>query len=172
MSELFTAMVPRLETARLTLREYRREDFEAFVAHLTDPASTVHLSTSDRSTAWRTFNSHAGMWALYGAGWWMMERRDTGQAVGCIGAFYREGAGGLEIGWNTWREHWGQGFAGEAAEAVVVYAFEVRQEPRVHALISEGNTSSIRVAERAGLSFETETDLNGKPVGMYTLTRP
>jgi RimJ/RimL family protein N-acetyltransferase len=171
MSPSLTTVAPRLETSRLLLREYHRDDFDAFAAHLADPESTAFLTQADRPAAWRTFSSHAGMWALYGAGWWAMVLRESGAMVGCIGAFYREGTGGLEIGWNTWRAAWGNGYAAEAAVTVVDYAFNTRNEPRVHALISEGNTSSIRVAERAGLTYETDTDLNGKPVRLYSRTR-
>lgn len=168
MTENLASLVPRLETARLVLREYRRDDFEPFVAHVTDPESTVHLTTSDRPGAWRIFTSHAGMWVLWGAGWWTMALRDTGETVGGVGAFYRDGEGGLEIGWHTWRGHWGKGFASEAAAAVLKHAFEVRRVPKIHALISAGNASSIRVAERIGLAYEGERMLHDKPIGVYS----
>lgn len=163
--------VPRLQTPRLWLREYRLSDFDAFAAHLADPESTRYVGSADRLTAWRIFACHAGLWMLAGAGWWSVESRESGQVVGHVGAFFRERAPGLEIGWSTYRAFWGQGYASEAAGAAVRHAFEVRGEPRVHAFIDPGNTPSIRVAQRLGLRYEAEALLFEKPVGRYFLER-
>ncbi|KAF1003408.1 MAG: hypothetical protein GAK28_04693 [Luteibacter sp.] len=171
MPSNFTVTVPRLQTERFVLREYRPDDFEAFAAHLADPESMQHLNLSDRKTAWRVFGSHAGLWVLGGAGWWAIEKRDTGELVGNVGAFYRDGDPTLEIGWNTYKAFWGQGIAGEAARAVLDYVFDVRRESRVHALIDDGNRASIRVAENLGLSYGGETAFNGKTTGTYVLER-
>jgi RimJ/RimL family protein N-acetyltransferase len=51
------------------------------------------------------------------------------------------------------------------------YAFEVRREPKVRALISSGNDSSRRVAERLGMRYEMETELHGKAIGSYMIER-
>ncbi len=75
------------------------------------------------------------------------------------------------MGWNTYRAYWGKGIANEAAAAVLDYAFEVRGEPKVRALITSGNESSRRVAERLGMTYEMETELNGKRVNSYTRER-
>lgn len=73
VQNVFTASVPYLQTRRLALREYRLEDFDAFSEHLADPESAAYLAVADRSTAWRIFSAHAGLWLLHGAGWWAVE---------------------------------------------------------------------------------------------------
>lgn len=171
MQSTFTVSVPRLQTERLILREYRREDFELFADHLANAESSAFLGSADRATAWRIFGSHAGLWLLHGAGWWTVEDRQSGQVVGCVGAFFREQATVMELGWNTYRAFWGQGMANEAAAAVLQYAFEVRGEPKVRALITTGNESSRRVAERLGMVYEIETELHGKAINSYMLER-
>jgi RimJ/RimL family protein N-acetyltransferase len=171
INSTFTTSVPRLQTERLLLREYRPEDFDAFAGHFADPVSAAHLIPTDRQTVWRIFCSSAGLWLIHGAGWWAVEERRTGQLVGNVGAFFREEADVMELGWNTYRAFWGQGFAGEAAAAAMHYALEIRGEPKVGALISAANESSLRVAKRLGLTYETETEIYGKAVGSYTRTR-
>jgi RimJ/RimL family protein N-acetyltransferase len=171
MNSAFTASVPYLQTERLLLREFRREDFDAFAGHLADPVSAAHLMLADRQTAWRIFCSSAGLWLIDGAGWWAVEDRRTGQLVGTVGAFFREAFPVMELGWNTYRAFWGQGFAVEAAAAALQYALEVRGEPQVRALIAAGNASSLRVATRLGLTHEADTELHGKAVGSYTRRR-
>ncbi|MDN4061532.1 GNAT family N-acetyltransferase [Massilia sp. YIM B02769] len=171
MNTEFITSVPILQTQRLLLREYRREDFDAFAAHCADPVSAAHLVPADRPAAWRIFCSQAGLWLLDDAGWWAVEEKETGRLVGSIGAFFREESTVMELGWNTYRAFWGQGFANEAAAAVLHHALEVRREPKVRALIAAANESSLRVARRLGLSFEAGTELYGKAVGIYTRER-
>jgi len=171
MHNEFTTSVPYLHTERLLLREYRREDFEVFAAHLADPVSSAHLGASDRQTAWRIFCTQAGLWLIHGAGWWAVEEKESGQLVGTVGAFFREEATVMELGWNTYRAFWGKGFANEAATAALHHALEVRREPKVRALITSANESSLGVARRLGLKYEADTEIYGKAVGVYTRER-
>ena len=90
--------IPRLHTPRLLLREYRTADFDAFAANLSDPEATVFIDSADRKSAWRIFASQTGLWLLQGAGWWAVELRETGEHVGNVGAFFREGWPEIEIG--------------------------------------------------------------------------
>jgi RimJ/RimL family protein N-acetyltransferase len=171
MNHAFTISVPHLQTERLTLREYRRDDFDLFADHLVNSESSAHLGSADRQTAWRIFSSHAGLWVIHGAGWWAVEDKQTGQLVGSVGAFFREQSTVMEMGWNTYRAFWGKGIANEAAAAVLNYAFEVRREPKVRALITSGNESSRRVAERLGMAYEMETELYDKVISSYLRER-
>ena len=171
MNHAHTVSVPRLHTDRLTLREYRVEDFALFADHLSHPESSTHLGVADRQTAWRIFNSHAGLWLLNQAGWWSVEDRQTGQLVGSVGAFFRYESTVMEMGWNTYRAFWGKGIANEAAAAVLKYAFEVRREPKVRALIASSNESSRRVAGRLGMTYEMKTELNGTEIDGYMRER-
>jgi len=166
MTSAFTVAVPRLQTERLMLREYRRDDFDLFAAHC-----MTHFPPADRDTAWRVFSSHAGLWLLDGAGWWAVEERQSGRLVGNVGAFFREQSAVMELGWNTYSAFRGQGFANEAAAAALEYAFEMRHERKVRALIAPDNGSSIRVAQRLGLRYEAQAEVYGKAVGNYSCER-
>jgi len=108
---------------------------------------------------------------LHGAGWWAVEEKATGRLVGSVGAFFREGSTVMELGWNTYRAFWGQGFANEAAAAALHHALEIRREPKVRALITSANESSLRVARCLGMAYEADTEIYGKAVGMYTRVR-
>jgi RimJ/RimL family protein N-acetyltransferase len=159
--------IPRLETPRLLVREYRMADFDAFAANSADADATVFTGLTDRRTAWRVFACHTGMWTLQGAGWWMLEQKEVGRTVGYVGAFLREGWPEIELGWVVYRAFWGNGFATEAMHEVIRYTIEVRREKRVTALIDPANGASLRVAARLGLQHESETECWGKPVGRY-----
>ena len=171
MHSEFVTSVPTLRTERLLLRAYRREDFDAFAAHPADPVAAAHLGANDRQAAWRIFCSQAGLWLIHGAGWWTVEEKETGELVGNVGAFFREDCSVMELGWNTYRACWGRGYASEAAAAALHHALEIRREPKVRAVIAAANESSLRVARRLGLTYEADTEIHGKSVGVYTRER-
>jgi RimJ/RimL family protein N-acetyltransferase len=163
--------IPRLHTTRLTLREYRMGDFDAYATHLADPSATSVIGATDRRTAWRMFGCQVGSWVLQGAGWWAVETRDTGELVGTVGAFFREGWPEIEIGWNTHHAFRRRGFATEAAGEAIRHALEDRGEKRVIALIESSNAASLQVAARLGMRHEADVELWGKPVGRYARAR-
>jgi RimJ/RimL family protein N-acetyltransferase len=68
-----------------------------------------------------------------------------------------------ELGWALMREHWGRGYATEAAAAVRDWARESRSIDRLVSLISPDNVRSQRVAERLGATpTETVTPSDSK----------
>lgn len=163
--------IPRLQTARLRLREYRMADFDAFAAFWADAEAMKHLTPFSRRDSWRVFGCNTGGWLLQGVGWWAAELRASGALVGNVGAFFREGWPELELGWNTLREHWGQGYAREAARAVVDYAFEVRREPKLTVLVAPSNAPSLRVAAHLGFVREGDAELFGVKVERHGRVR-
>jgi RimJ/RimL family protein N-acetyltransferase len=59
-----------------------------------------------------------------------------------------------DIGYELHPEHWGKGYATEAARAVVAFGFEELALHRVSAWCIADNTGSARVLEKAGLRLE------------------
>ena len=59
-----------------------------------------------------------------------------------------------EIGWHFLIEHWGKGFATEAAKAVLLYAFANFRINRIMACPNAANTRSIALCERIGMIKE------------------
>jgi RimJ/RimL family protein N-acetyltransferase len=66
-----------------------------------------------------------------------------------------------ELGWALIREHWGRGYATDAAAAIRDWAHECRSIDRLVSLIAPDNVRSQRVAERlGGLPSETVTPVD------------
>jgi RimJ/RimL family protein N-acetyltransferase len=59
-----------------------------------------------------------------------------------------------EVGYHVHRERWGQGFATEAAKAMIGYAFHALGADYVISLIRPENVQSRRVAEKNGLGLD------------------
>jgi len=67
-------------------------------------------------------------------------------------------SGAPELGYWLGRPFWGRGYAGEAAAAMVEYAFAELRLGEVRAGHFAENSSSARVLDRCGFSYTGETD--------------
>jgi RimJ/RimL family protein N-acetyltransferase len=65
-------------------------------------------------------------------------------------------SGDTEIGWHFHPDHWGRGYATEAAADVLASAFEGGL-PKVVAVTAPANTSSQKVCTRIGLVYQGQT---------------
>jgi len=162
-----------LETDRLIMRMLKLSDAEAYAEICADPEVMRYLGGSPLSVmeSWRSLAFMVGHWHLLGYGQFAVEEKSTGQLVGRVGFLNPAGWPGFEIGWTLGRQHWGKGYATEAAERALRYAFEEMDRDHVISLIYPQNIRSIRVAERLGEKHEGETELFDKIVHIYGIDR-
>jgi RimJ/RimL family protein N-acetyltransferase len=163
-------VVPELETERLRLRALRADDLDAYARMYADPEVMRFLEQGaplDRAAAFRSMALHLGHWQLRGYGQWALEDRGTGQFIGRAGLWQPEGWPGLEIGWILGRDAWGHGYATEAGQAAIDYAFDVLHAGEIISLIRPENTGSIRVAERLGETYQRDVELLGDVACVY-----
>lgn len=85
-------------------------------------------------------------------GFWAIEVRETGQAVGSVLLLTLPNAetGEVEIGWHLHPDAWGHGYASEAASAVLAHGL-ASGLPEVLALTHLDNYPSQGVARRIGM---------------------
>jgi RimJ/RimL family protein N-acetyltransferase len=166
---------PRLETERLVLRALTEDDLEAYAAITADPEVMRYIGAGqvlEEGQAWREIATHLGHWRLRGYGQWALERRDDGRMIGRAGLWNPAGWPGLEVGWMLARDTWGSGYATEAAEAAVAWAWRDLEAASLISLIHPENARSRRVAERLGMHREREITLSGSPATVFGLERP
>jgi RimJ/RimL family protein N-acetyltransferase len=146
-----------LETERLLLRLPRPEDAEPMSTFLADREVMRFLGgeTVPHSAAPVVLQRWIDDWATYPAGKFIVQLRDTGAVIGRVGlnffdpqTWHKSQAADAqpELGWAIGREHWGNGYATEAARAVRRWA----GRRHLISLIAPENTRSARVAERLG----------------------
>jgi len=170
-------MIPRLETERLILREWRNQDFDALAQFLADADVVRYLNGTPmaRGDAWRSFAGLVGHWHLRGYGMWAVERKSDGALVGRIGLHFPEGWPGLEVGWTLGRPYWGHGYASEAARASMDYGFLTQNIDRLISVINPENKASQAVAARIGETKGPRSELTiaGEtfPVDIWSITR-
>ncbi len=144
-------MIPRLETERLALREWRADDYEPLAQFLADPQTMRFIGgVMGRTDAWRSLAVLLGHWVLRGYGAWAVERKSDHALIGRVGLIHPEGWPQVELGWTLGRSYWGQGYASEAAAAALDYAFVTQKLDRMISLIDPENAASQAVAWRIG----------------------
>ena len=148
-------------TARLVLRRYRRADLPVLDAMNRDPEVMRYLGHVHRPGESDAFiaglqDGHAGS----RLGMMAVERAADGVLVGMCGLdrvpWYPDD---VEIGWRLPREHWGHGYATEAARAWLAFAFGELALPRVISVADVPNLRSQAVMLRLGMVRDHEADL-------------
>lgn len=156
--------IPTLETARLRLTALTEKHFDDYAAMLADHDSTRWVGDGqplDRTNAWRSLAMLLGHWALRGYGMWALELRETGEFIGRAGLMNPDGWPDLELGWMLKPEHRHQGYATEAGNASLDFAWNQLHARRVISLVRIGNEASDRVAERLGGEHIENMDFYG-----------
>jgi RimJ/RimL family protein N-acetyltransferase len=170
-------MIPRLDTPRLMLRAFTEHDLDAWAAVMADADVARYIAPAPmtRDESWRSMAAALGHWMLRGYGTWAVEVKATGEMVGRVGMINPEGWPGLEIGWTLGKAAWGKGYATEAAEAAIRYAFLTQPVDRLISCIDPDNAPSQKVAVRVGETRGERTALHvgGKdyPVDIWAITR-
>jgi len=81
-------------------------------------------------------------------------RKSDGASIGMCGLLKRDNLPDVDLGYAYLPDYWGQGYAFEAAEATLQHAAAKFDLARVIAVVSQGNSGSIRVLEKLGMRFE------------------
>lgn len=170
---------PRLETARLILRPFRAGDVDAQAAMMADAEVMRHLGGQglSREESWRKLLNGAGLWSLFGWGYWAIERRSDARMIGQIGfADFKRGVTPSiedlpEMGWLLAAEAAGQGLATEAGRAALDWIDSAHAPPEIPAIISADNIASIRVAEKLGFAEREEARYKGEPILLFRRRR-
>lgn len=157
-------------TDRLELRQFTLQDHAAYAGITADPEVTRYIGAGQPWTpdiAWRGMAGALGHWQLLGYGLWAVTLRDTGRLIGHCGYIDVHGWPSFELAYLFGRDHWGQGYAREAAGAALAIAREQLRKERIISLIRPQNAASIKLAKSLGAQLEGTTELMGAPAEVY-----
>jgi len=155
---------PILETERLLLRPIGPGDAAVQFRTLNNERIMGHLGGVLSQDA--IAEKHAKMMDLYareGFSFLFLIERETGELVGHCGLKRVDSAGAsnlgdFEIGWIIRDDRWRRGYAREAVDAVLEWAFLTHDAPHVVALTSQRNEPSWRLMERIGMQRREDLD--------------
>ncbi len=147
-----------IATERLVLRAHRADDLDDLARFHGDPEVVrfVPWPVRDRAATQETLAVKLTQTELVAHGQWLVlavEVRETGRVIGeVLLKWASEGQG--EIGFALAGDAQGQGYAAEAARAVVRLAFAELGFRRLTAVVVEGNEASARLLGRLGFRQE------------------
>jgi len=143
-----------LTTERLVLRPVTLSDHATLLAHWTTPDVRRFLFDGEVMSAdevTEAIEDSARDFAASGYGLWLIQEKDQADLIGSAGLRPLEDLG-LEVFYSLAPGSWGRGYATEAARAVVEHALGPLGLPEVLAEVDEGNTASVAVVVRLGMT--------------------
>lgn len=151
-------MVPVLRTARFRLEPISLAHVEGMIALHADRETLRYIGGGEAYPPEATTRMVEGM-ARYGRadgfGWFAVLKHGTGTFVGAAAVQHLDldRRKPLELAWRVLPDHRGRGVATEAARELARFAFEDLDREAVYAVAKPGNTASLRVMEKLGMSF-------------------
>ena len=173
-----------LETQRLLLRQWQTHDLVPFARMSCDPLvmryfpSLLSKPESDALAA-----KAKGLIAEKGWGFWAVELKSSHEFIGFVGLHYQEdtipNTPFIEVGWRLDKAFWGKGYAPEAANAALNFAFKTLEQTEVYAFTTLTNQPSQRVMEKLGMVNQAQNFSHPKlppthplaPHCLYKITR-
>ena len=154
-----------LETERLRLRQFVLDDAAFIVALLNDPdwlrfIGDRGVRTLDEARAY-LINGPLAMYSRLGFGLYAVVLKSSGLPIGMCGLIKREGLADVDVGFAFLPPYRAQGYAYEAAAAVMAYGRREFNLKRLVAITSLDNEKSIRLLERLSFVFEKTLRLPG-----------
>lgn len=153
-------------TPRLVLRRFVEDDAPFVLELLNEDGFLRHIGdrgvrTLEQARAYVRDGPQAS-YARHGHGLWCVVRTGDRAAIGMSGLLRRDALDAPDLGYAFLASSWGNGYAIEAAAAVVGYARDPLHVERVLAIVSPGNDRSIHLLARLGFVPEGTTRLKAE----------
>ncbi len=157
--------VPIIQTARLQLRDWCDEDLTPFAEMNADPRVMEFFPAPlDRSASDAQAARIRAEVASRGFGRWAVEVPGVAGFIGFVGlsvpSFGAAFTPCVEIGWRLAFDHWGHGYATEAARAVLDFGFRRLALPEILSFTVPANLRSRSVMERIGMTRAPADDFD------------
>ncbi|MBN2304733.1 MAG: GNAT family N-acetyltransferase [Anaerolineae bacterium] len=164
-----------IETVRLRLRPFRRDDAEVYYHTLmTDPDVQRYLPGGQprpREQAEPQMVHFQDHWTQHGFGGWAVIHKADGALIGQCGLQYVAGRPEIELFYALAKPYWGRGLAPEAARAALRYGFEIMGFDRIVAVFAPENAASERVMIKLGMAHQGTLEAYNTVLPCYAITR-
>jgi ribosomal-protein-alanine N-acetyltransferase len=148
-----------IETPRLSIRHLGSGD-EAFIFELLNQPSFISnigdrgVRTLDDATEYIR-QGPATSYEKFGFGLFHVALKASGAPIGICGLLKRDTLDDVDIGFAYLERYWGQGYALEAAQAVMDFGWNTVGLKRVVAITAPHNEASMRLLRKLGMTFES-----------------
>lgn len=154
-----------LETKRLILRNFTENDIETLTEINQDPKVCEFLpAIGTRDSTEKLIKKIIEHNSEHGFSLYAVELKSTQEMIGWCGlmipSFEAHFTPAVEIGWRLASNQWNQGYATEAAIAILEYAFKNLKLKEIVSFTAAGNIRSRRVMEKIGLHHDLLDDFD------------
>ncbi len=154
-----------IETNRLILRTWEEQDIDLMTVINQNPKVCEFLpAIGNRESTEASVRKIMQHYDEYGFCLYAVELKSTHEFIGWVGlaipSFEAHFTPAVEIGWRLSSNHWNQGYATEAAKAILDYAFNILDLNEVVSFTAVNNKPSRRVMEKIGLFHHQEEDFD------------
>lgn len=161
------------ETPRLRIRHLIVADTQFILQLLNDPSFIHNIADrgvrNEQDALDYLLNGPIKSYHSHGYGLYLVEHVETAKPMGICGLIYRPHLQETDIGFAFLPQYWGQGYATEAAQAVLQYGYHKLKLSRIVGLTSAGNLTSINLLSKLGLQFEKTVLLSAQqPVMLFS----
>jgi len=147
-----------LETPRLLLREFEMSDAEDVLNLHSRPEVQKYTGQGVVTSLDEIKKDIENIWEMeyekYGYARWATIYKEDNKLIGWAGLKYLPEPKEVDLGYRFLSEYWGRGIASEIAIPIVKYGFETLKLKRIIGSAMLENKASIRVLEKAGLTFD------------------
>ena len=156
-----------LRSERLGFRQWSEADIDLAMGLWGDPEVTKLIGGPlSRAHVQERLSQEFATLQTHGVQYWPMFLLATGEHVGCCGLRpYKTEERIYEIGVHLRKAYWGQGYAPEATQAVMEYAFNTLGVKALFAGHNPANAASRRVLQKLG--FRYTHDEYYPPTGLH-----
>ena len=148
-----------IETKRTILREMDQNDYDALYTVLADSDITEHYPyTFDETRVRNWIDRNIERYSKDGFGLWAVVLKETGEMIGDCGITMQNIHGTMlpEVGYHIRADQQRKGYASEAAEGCIRWAFTNYDFPAVYSYMKYTNIPSQRTAMKNGMKFVEE----------------
>ena len=165
--------ITTLISERLILRPFNLSDLDAYSALCAYELFMKYLggNTFTKEQTWENIAIIQGHWLLRGYGIWAIELKQTHEFIGRAGLLNLYRWPGIEVCWALSPNHWGNGYATEAAAAAIEWAFTNNVADSLISLIHPQNIKSENVAQRIGEKFKELITFKEQPTKIYEIQK-
>ena len=140
-----------LETDRLTIRQYREEDAQAYFRLYSNPRVSCFLG--EKTDSLEAARREVGQRMLLKDGSELAVcLKETGEWIGTVFGMWEGDT--FSVCWNFLPEFGGMGYAHGAAQAYLIFLFREMGARRIYAYVEDTNLPSQRLCRRLGMRQE------------------
>jgi len=147
----------KIETERLVLRQLTMDDKEFIFKHFSDPEVCKYfdqepfskIEEAEELICWYE-NPNKDLWRRWG-----IVKKDVNILIGTCGYHkWNKKDMRVEIGYDLYKEYWGNGYMSEALKVLIEYCFINLEVNRIDALTHLENIRSINALNKFGFKQE------------------